>query len=117
MNTQQNENITVKNVPTDLDAKKSYLGSVGWRDDGSWRDNGTNAPQNLFKFLAIIKDVTSRSGSFSIQDVLSINRNEHEIPYEELNEYWQGWIKEMLRLNKIEEIRGAYDYPVYISIG
>lgn len=104
-------NITVTHVPTNSDAIKQFFGSVTKRDDGS------NAKGNLVKFVEMMKKITSRSGTFSVQDAITENRYpQNEIPYEELMDYWNGYINEMLRLSKIVETFGAYEYPVYTSV-
>jgi hypothetical protein len=71
--------------------------------------NGANS--YLETFLIIIHRTMDTMQSFSLQDILN-GAQMYDIPPHEVKSLFEKWVDEMVRLNKVEIIKGCYDYDI-----
>jgi hypothetical protein len=101
------QNVTVyHSVPTS-DANREFT-------NNHRADDAKNS--YLADYMRLIKDVTSRQGSYSFADLLTINKVTYDIPGDALKLLWDEWKTEMLKMNKISILPSVYDYEIVVSV-
>ena len=75
-------------------------------------DDGSN-PAREVEFMKLTKMICQNYASFSISDFLALSRS-LDFPANELKRLFNSWTRKMVRMGRLEAVKGVYDDEIFV---